>query len=159
MRSRYLPLLGVLFLGSAGLLVGCGSDSGPADTSNATTVPASTLPPSAGTSLTITVGTDDEPVIKKATLTVDEAGAATGTGFLQPPERAAAAAALLENPAVVKRLTEGVPQGQMCTEIYGGPDRATVEGTLNGAAVSQQFHRSDGCGIADWELFLPMLGR
>ena len=45
--------------------------SGPADTSNATTVPASTLPPSAGTSLTITVGTDDEPVIKSATLTVD----------------------------------------------------------------------------------------
>jgi predicted secreted protein len=124
-----------------------------------TTAPASTLPSSTVTELTIIVGTDAEPSIKTATLRIVDEGGVVGSGFLADSAKASAAAAVFENPAAVKRLVEGAPPDQMCTEIYGGPDRATIEGTFRGASVSQQFHRSDGCGIADWELFAPILGR
>ena len=34
--------------------------------------------------------------------------------------------------------------------IYGGPQKATVQGTLDGTAVEGTFTRSDGCEIARW---------
>ena len=133
----------------------CGESTTPADT----TAVASTLPSDVPTSLTITVGTAGEPALATATLEIAADGTASGTGFLAAPQRAADAAVLLENPAAVKRLKEGPPPGQACTEIYGGPDTATVRGTFQGGAVEQDFHRSNGCGISDWELFVPLLGR
>lgn len=151
--SRWIPFLAI---GSAAvLLAACSSSAKPSDT----TAAQSTLPPVRAVSLTITVGTTDEPTIDTSTLQVAEDGTVSGTGSLADPSRAAAAAALLDNPAVVKRLVEGAPSGQMCTAIYGGPDIATVTGTLRGEAVDQKFGRSDGCAIADWELFAPMFGR
>lgn len=44
-----------------------------------------------------------------------------------------------------------VPRGAMCTEIYGGPQTATVTGTLRGEPVNAQFRRTDGCEIARWD--------
>ena len=35
--------------------------------------------------------------------------------------------------------------------IFGGPDKATVKGTLDGAAVDATFTRSNGCEIARWD--------
>jgi len=165
MRSFFRPMIAVVLLGS---LPACGSETEPSDTGATTnpsstlpesTLPESTIPASTVTELTITVGTDDEPVIKTATLVLIDGGGASGTGFLADAARATAAGAVFDNPAAVKRLVEGPPPDQMCTMIYGGPDRATIEGTFRGAAVSQSFHRSDGCGISDWELFEPILGR
>ena len=37
---------------------------------------------------------------------------------------------------------------QACTMIFGGPGKATVTGTLDGAAVDATFTRSGGCEIA-----------
>ncbi len=51
----------------------------------------------------------------------------------------------------------GPPADQMCTEIYGGPETAEVTGTLDGASVDAEFHRTNGCGIADWDLFATLL--
>ena len=45
-----------------------------------------------------------------------------------------------------------------CTEIYGGPQVATVTGTLNGAAVNGTFGRGDGCQIARWEALAAVFG-
>lgn len=137
----------------------CASDSPTADTSATTTVAASTLPPDTSTSLEIVVGIEGVPAITRATLRIEASGAVTGTGYLEADDRAQLAADLFDNPAVVKRLLEGEPAGQACTEIYGGPDIATVTGTLEGAPVKASFHRNNGCGIADWETFLPMLTR
>lgn len=157
---RLLLRLGIVSV-CLGSLAACGSDQGASDTTPtaASSLPESTLPSSTVTELTITVGTDNEPSIKTATLRVIDGGGASGTGFLADAQRAERAAAVFEDPAAVKRLVDGPPADQMCTMIYGGPDRATIEGTFRGAAVTQQFHRSDGCGIADWELFEPILGR
>jgi len=44
-----------------------------------------------------------------------------------------------------------LPQGQACTEIYGGPQTATVRGTYRGADVQLELSRTDGCRIAQWD--------
>lgn len=147
----------MIALALLGVLAACGNNSGTSDTTP--TSASSSLPSSTVTELTVNIGVDDGPVIKTATLTIVDGGGATGTGYLADPQRATAAVALFDNPSAVKRLVEGPPAGQMCTEIYGGPDVATISGTFRGTAVTQQFRRSDGCGIADWELFEPILGR
>jgi hypothetical protein len=38
-----------------------------------------------------------------------------------------------------------------CTQIYGGPERARISGTINGARVDRRLSRTDGCRISDWE--------
>ncbi len=142
-----------------GVLSACAADAPTSDTVAPTSVAPSTLPPDRSTALEIVVGVEGEPNITVASLSVDDGGVATGSGYLADPARASSAAELLKDPAVVKRLVEGEPQGQMCTEIYGGPDIATVTGTLDGVAVNTSFNRNNGCGIADWELLLPLLTR
>lgn len=57
----------------------------------------------------------------------------------------------LADPAVQERLQDGQPVDQACTEIYGSDETALITGTLNDAEINNQFHRSDGCGIDDWD--------
>src|SRR3954452_10287431 len=38
-----------------------------------------------------------------------------------------------------------------CTEIYGGPEEATIKGTIRGDAVDATFKRTNGCEISRWE--------
>ena len=47
---------------------------------------------------------------------------------------------------------------RVCTQIYGGPDRARVSGFIMNVDVDRRFTRTDGCQIADWDRaqrFLP----
>lgn len=50
-----------------------------------------------------------------------------------------------------------VPADVMCTEQYGGPQRARVTGTWHGRAVRASFTRTDGCQIARWDAIVPVL--
>ena len=45
---------------------------------------------------------------------------------------------------------------QACTMIFGGPGKATVTGTLDGAAVDATFTRSGGCEIARWDRMVEL---
>jgi hypothetical protein len=45
----------------------------------------------------------------------------------------------------------GTPQDAICTEIYGGPAVAEVEGLYRGETVNAQFARTNGCEIARWD--------
>jgi hypothetical protein len=45
---------------------------------------------------------------------------------------------------------EPTPPTMACTEVYGGPQVATVEGRLRGKRVSARFSRTNGCEIARW---------
>jgi hypothetical protein len=38
-----------------------------------------------------------------------------------------------------------------CNMIYGGPETATVKGTLRGAAIDASFSRTDGCQTSRWQ--------
>lgn len=69
----------------------------------------------------------------------------------------------LGDPAVQVRLFDGPPAGQVCTEIYGGPDVATLIGTIDNFEFSAEITRTNGCGIAEWDRLLagvlpPALG-
>ena len=44
-----------------------------------------------------------------------------------------------------------VPAEAMCTQIYGGPQKALVVGTWAGKKVSAKFARTNGCEISKWE--------
>src|SRR4051812_9350395 len=50
---------------------------------------------------------------------------------------------------VTKRLTAHdfapTPKDVACSMIYGGPETATVKGTLRGKPVDARFSRTDGC--------------
>ena len=50
-----------------------------------------------------------------------------------------------------------VPPTQACTQIFGGPDTARIEGTLDGAEVQATLNRSNGCEIERFGTFLPLL--
>ena len=44
-----------------------------------------------------------------------------------------------------------------CTEIYGGPDEVTVEGTIAGEEVSATLTRANGCEIERFDRLTPVL--
>jgi hypothetical protein len=49
------------------------------------------------------------------------------------------------------------PPDTACTQIYGGPETASIKGTLNGEPVDATFKRSDGCEIKRWQTASPLL--
>ncbi len=49
------------------------------------------------------------------------------------------------------------PPDTACTEIFGGPDTVTIEGTLRGEPVDAQLTRANGCEIERFDRFTPLL--
>lgn len=62
-----------------------------------------------------------------------------------------AACQRLEDREVVQRLVEGPPADRICTEQYGGPQVATITGTIDGEAVDAEVSRVNGCEISTWD--------
>ena len=52
---------------------------------------------------------------------------------------------------------EPVAADVACTEIYGGPDLVTIEGTLDGEAVEAELTRANGCEIERFDRFDTLL--
>ena len=52
-----------------------------------------------------------------------------------------------------------VPKDKACTQIYGGPETATITGTWQGQRVISRFARNDGCQIGRWKLMEGLLPR
>jgi hypothetical protein len=48
------------------------------------------------------------------------------------------------------RLFARVPKGIMCSQIYGGPETATITGTALGRKINATYSRTDGCQVARW---------
>lgn len=44
-----------------------------------------------------------------------------------------------------------------CTQVYGGPETASVNGTWRGRRVLSTFSRTDGCEISRWDLLQGLL--
>jgi hypothetical protein len=74
-------------------------------------------------------------------------------GTLRQPARACARLAA-SDPA---KLFAPIPPRTTCTEIYGGPQRALVAGTVAGKHVWAVLTRTNGCQIARWNRLSPWL--
>ncbi len=46
---------------------------------------------------------------------------------------------------------------QACTELFGGPDIATLQGEINGEEVDVELNRSNGCEIERFDAAVPLL--
>ncbi|GAA4048908.1 hypothetical protein GCM10023063_40530 [Arthrobacter methylotrophus] len=72
------------------------------------------------------------------------------------PTAAAACAALKKNPKLLTRPPR--PSEQVCDQRYGGPQTATVTGTVDGVGVASSYKLTDGCEIAAWAAVADILG-
>jgi LysM repeat protein len=130
-----VALIGTTFLALGGV-------ASAADTSAQLTIDADT-----GAPASVLVPTE-------ATLTCNH-GQAQATGFLKNVAKPACA---LVRRGAVTAVAKEHRGSRVCTEGYGGPQRATIDGTINGRQVSLSVDRTDGCGIADWQQLLAVLG-
>jgi hypothetical protein len=55
------------------------------------------------------------------------------------------------------RLFAPLPHDIVCTQIYGGPQKARVVGTVSGKRVRAVFTRTNGCEIGRWNALSPWL--
>lgn len=55
------------------------------------------------------------------------------------------------------KLFAPLPKNIVCTEIYGGPQRARIVGTVEGKNVWVTFTRTNGCNIDRWQRVSPWL--
>lgn len=112
--------------------------------------PTSLAPGSPGSTLTITVD-DGAGSLTTWQLTCDPAGG-------DHPDPTAACEAL---DRYGKRVLPPVEPGRVCTQVYGGPQQATVSGTWRGTPVKSRFSLINGCEIKRWralEGLLPPTG-
>ncbi len=68
------------------------------------------------------------------------------------------------HPRACRRLSElapsafePVPAQTACAQLYGGPERARIEGVVEGRSVSATFTRRNGCEITRYERVRPVL--
>ena len=99
--------------------------------------------------LTITVDASGSGDTQTWTLTCDPPGG-------DHPDPAWACAAIEEAGGVA--AFDPVPRTAMCTEIYGGPQTAHVEGTVDGTPINADFSRTNGCEINRWSALQAVLG-
>jgi hypothetical protein len=114
------------------LISGCGLRGGASGSGSGDSATA------AATDLVVTVWPQGQGRLRKWTLTCDPVG-----GTLPRP----AAACSQLTPEALRPL----PRDTICTQIYGGPQRARVTGRVDGRAVDARFSRSNGCEIHRWD--------
>ena len=55
------------------------------------------------------------------------------------------------------KLFAPLPPDTVCTDIYGGPQKARIVGRVAGKRVRATFTRTNGCEIARWNRLSPWL--
>ena len=120
-------------IGACGVLMGaCGTFGGSSDSGSGTATTA------VATDLSITAWPQGQGRSRTWTLTCEPAG-----GTL--PGAASACSRL-----TISALRP-LPRDTVCTQIYGGPQRARVTGKVDGRRVDARFSRVNGCEIHRWD--------
>lgn len=161
MRARR----GLVLVAALALLAGCATTSEPggSPTADGTPTPTSVSPeppsapepdpgPTTGTELpaelTIALDETGSGVTRTITLTCVPTGG-------DHPDADAACATL---GTLGAEAFAPPPRDEMCTEQWGGPQVATVEGTVDGTSVRARFSRTNGCEIGRWDALATVLG-
>jgi len=56
-----------------------------------------------------------------------------------------------------ERALPAVPKNRMCTQVYSGPEQATISGTWKGKPVLSHLSRNNGCETARWKALIGLL--
>ena len=122
----------------------------PSEESTMTDEPATSAP---GADLRVSLRPDGETVDAEYRLVCVDGVPADGTDHPNPE----AACAFLSGTG--QRVLTAVPaKNRMCTQQYGGPQVAVVEGTIDGRRVLKTFSLRDGCQISEWRASEALLG-
>jgi hypothetical protein len=125
------------------VLSGCGSDSGPVEATDSVTdlriVRWEDTRPAGGVGRVLGLRRRGVGEAKTWTLRCDPPG-----GTFPDAESACEQLDELETP-----FAETPPE-VACTEQYGGPELASVQGVYRDETVSTRFERTDGCEIERW---------
>jgi hypothetical protein len=144
------------------LVTGCANQiAGPSGSTPGTTTMPET--PSSATPEESTTATPGENGATDLTIVSRDGSGKTSTWRLtcDPP------GGTHPNPQAACRVLEAngavalppVAKDKVCTQIYGGPETATVTGTWQGQHVESRFARNDGCQISRWKLMEGLLPR
>jgi hypothetical protein len=141
-------------LAAAFALAGCGSQQSPGSDAASPTGGSGVVQPTtpAQTALTVSVKATPSAATTTWKLTCDPVGG-------DHPAAQAACAALAAAKKKAADPFAPTPKDQMCTQIYGGPQVATVTGTWQGKPVNSTFSRKNGCEIQRWSDLAPMFGK
>jgi hypothetical protein len=159
MRARR----GLVLAAALALLAGCATTSDPGGSPTGGGTPAPTTASPEPSTSPEPGPTSDAEVPAELTIVLDETGSGvtrTMTLTCAPtggdhPDAAAACATLA---AVGVEAFNPPPKDEMCTEQWGGPQVATVEGTVDGESVRARFSRTNGCEISRWDAVATILG-
>jgi hypothetical protein len=152
-----LALLGLVIAVAA--LAACGSGDASASGTHIEVDGVAT----AGTSLVPPDPTDANPSIPDPSdaLEVDISGSVscngtpTGTGMF-----ASNAIQVCNDLATRGEMLDEIARDdeQECAEVYGGPQHASISGSVAGTSVDVSIDRSDSCGIQSWQSLEWLLG-
>ncbi len=107
----------------------------------------------ANVSLRVSVADDDGP---RAGARLSCRGAtATARGYLRNRPVTACRTAR----RIARFLASRPSSAGACIQVYGGPQRARVRGTIGSRSIDRRFARRDGCEIADWDRARVLLPR
>lgn len=109
----------------------------------------------ASTALDVTI--DNGEIQSSFRVVCDDAPRFEGDAGARDPKAACDAVAAAKDRLLT--LSDPDREPEMCTEIYGGPDKATIAGTIEGDSVDAEVARNNGCGIGDWDSLEPLLGK
>jgi hypothetical protein len=131
-----MRFLAATLLAAIALSAGCGSDE--------------PSPSSSGSSdladLTVTLDNDGDGGNQAKTMTL--------TCKAPTDSQACGAAAGISEADLAPTKT-----GTACTQVFGGPETATIKGTIRGNQVDSKFSRTDGCEIERWANVEPLLSQ
>ncbi|MCW2920160.1 MAG: hypothetical protein JWL76_34 [Thermoleophilia bacterium] len=179
MRSTArLTLVALLLAALAALVAGCGSDSDSDDSSSSSKTSGAereTSTDADGATSGKLIATIDAKLEVELTnvASKDFAGIPVPTGIACTRSSPATCHGTIECPAQADDgdavalcgwlasagstvLLGDVPEQQICTEQYGGPEVAKVTGTLGADKVDATFSRENGCAIARFEEAAPL---
>lgn len=123
------------------------SDDDPATSPEPSDEPTEPATPIAA-DLTVVVDATGEGATTTYTLTCEPVGG-------DHPDAEAACAAIAAGGLAA---FEPTPMDVACTEQWGGPQTATVTGTVGGETVNAEFSRTNGCEISRWATLEPLFG-
>ena len=81
---------------------------------------------------------------------------ARADGFLRD---AGAATACRRARAIASFLASRPSSKRICTDVYGGRQRARITGTIGTRRIDRRLKRTNGCEIGDWQHAVPLVPR